>query len=270
MTTRRASRILSAARRIGAPLCVCLALAAPAAARVNLLEPWSPAVDFSVPSRPWTHGANLRLGAGDLDAVEASYNLSHSPRPGWEVEGTLGYLSIDGKPPFGDDSGLGDLAVAGKYAFSPAGGPASVQFVTEAGVSFPTGDADEGLGAGGLGFLLGWGLRLPIERVVGYAHLGLKAYTEGSDTHWGDVFSFTLGAQQPLRADTVLSVDLRGFNRGKDKVNGVRTASGTQELYLAPGIVWTPAGRTADVFGTILLGLSSDAHDLGLLAGVKF
>src|SRR5262245_55355379 len=87
----------------------------PSYPRINLLEPGTPGVDFSIPVKDWTHGADLRLGFEKADLFQVDYFLSHPIYQDWEIEGTLGYVSID--HPSGGHSGLNDLAVAAKYRF---------------------------------------------------------------------------------------------------------------------------------------------------------
>lgn len=248
-----------------------LAFASPSFARVNLLEPWSPGLDLDVPRETWGHGGNARFGsANGQDLLELSYFLSHAPRSDWEVAGTLGYVSLDRPAPLKSDTGLSDLAVAAKHKFSPVSSPGSLEMAAEAGLSLPTGDPDHGVGAGGVGLLLGWGAKTPVQDVTGYAHFGVRMYTGGGDTQFGNVFSFTLGAEYPWKPGVTLTADLRGFNRGKDKINGVRTAESVQELYLAPGIIRRSAKTGVDLLGTLLVGLSNESYDFGLMAGFKF
>jgi hypothetical protein len=244
-----------------------ISAAGPLPARVQLVEPWSPSIDTGTPERPWVHGATLRTGFNGVDALELAYQLSHAPAPGWEVEGSLGYASIDGSGR--DDSGLNDLTVAAKHVL-PINLLREIVGTGEAGISLPTGDPDNGLGAGGVGLLFGWGMEAPVQRVVGYAHFGFRAYTEGNDTHFGNVFSYVLGAAQTVKGDTRLSLDLRGFNRGKDKINGVRARNSLQELYLAPGGEWKASNLPAEFLGSLLIGLTDESYDIGILAGVKF
>jgi hypothetical protein len=239
----------------------------PLYARVNLLEPWTPGVDFSIPVKDWTHGADLRLGFDKTDLFQVDYFLSHPLYQDWEVEGTLGYVSLD--RPGGGHSGLNDLAVAAKYRF-PQAMPGNMKVIGEGGISLPTGNPDNGIGAGGVGAMLGWGMQVPIQVVTGYAHLGLNLFTEGGDTRWGSIFSYTLGAQYELDPELSLTADIRGFNHGKDKINGVKLNDTRQEVYLAPGALWHPASIPLQFLGSILIGLSHDAYNLGLMAGVKY
>jgi hypothetical protein len=247
-----------------------LASSAPLSARVNVLEPWSPGVDLDVPREAWGHGANMRVGRGDADLFELAYVLSHAPRSDWEVGGTLGYVSLDRPAPVKSDTGLSDLTAAAKHRFSPSSSPGALEMAAEAGLSLPTGDPDHGIGAGGVGLLLGWGAKTPVQEVTGYAHFGVRLHTGGGDTQFGNVFSFTLGAEYPWRPGVALTADLRGFNRGKDKVNGVRTLESTQELYLVPGVIARPARSRAHFLGALLIGLSNESYDLGLSVGAKF
>jgi hypothetical protein len=143
-----------------------LASSAPLSARVNVLEPWSPGVDLDVPREAWGHGANMRVGRGDADLFELAYVLSHAPRSDWEVGGTLGYVSLDRPAPVKSDTGLSDLTAAAKHRFSPSSSPGALEMAAEAGLSLPTGDPDHGIGAGGVGLLLGWGAKTPVQEAT--------------------------------------------------------------------------------------------------------
>lgn len=245
--------------------------AAPLYARINLLEPWSPGVDFSIPVKDWTHGADLRFGFADADLFQVDYFLSHPVDQDWEVGGTLGYVSTSGgRTSSNGHSGFNDLTVAAKYRFPQAMSPGSLRLIGEGGISLPTGNPDNGIGAGGVGALLGWGMQVPVQAVIGYAHLGLKLFTEGGDTKLGTIFSYTLGAQYELDPELSLTLDLRGINHGKDKINGFRFNETRQEVYLAPGALWHPAKMPLQFLGSFLIGLSDDAYDIGLLVGVKY
>ncbi len=243
----------------------------PLHARINLLEPWAPGVDFSIPVKEWTHGADLRWGSAKSDLFQADYFLSRSLDQDWEVGGTLGYVSTSGGLNNGNGhSGFNDLTVAAQYKFPTAMSPGDMQLIGEGGISLPTGNPDNGIGAGGVGALLGWGMQVPVQAVTGYAHLGLKFFTEGGDTKFGTVFSYILGAQYELEPELSLTLDLRGFNHGKDKINGVRFHETRQEVYLAPGALWHPAKMPLQFLGSFLIGLSDDAYDVGLMVGAKY
>ncbi|HOW28240.1 MAG TPA: hypothetical protein PK876_07040, partial [Elusimicrobiota bacterium] len=203
------------------------------------------------------------------DVIEFDYLLSRSLSKSLELGGGLGFLSTN--PDQGNGhSGINDLTIAGKYRRPMGAESVSTTWIGEAGLSLPTGDSDNGLGAGGIGLLMGWGLETPLQLVTGYAHLGVRLYTEGNDTQFGNVFSYTLGARYEMDPRWNLACDLRGFNRGKDKINKVRRTEGVQELYLAPGTEWSPEQFPAVLSGTLLLGLSRDAYNWGLVAGIKF
>jgi len=247
-----------------------LMLSVPGHARLNILEPWSPGVDVRTPEKLWTHGANVRLGASDPDVFEAAYFLNHRAGSNWEVGGTLGYLSVDPEGPINRHSGVNDLAFAAKYEFPGAAGPYAMRAAGEAGISLPTGDSDHALGAGGVGFLLGWGLETAVQAVTGYIHLGSRFYTEGNDTKLGNVFTYTVGAKYKLQTDFWMTMDLRGFNHGKDKFNGVRASESVQELYLVPGTLYRAVNLPIDIQASLLLGLTNESMDVGLLAGFKF
>jgi hypothetical protein len=126
------------------------------------------------------------------------------------------------------------------------------------------------LGAGGFGIFGGGGLSFPIEAVRGYLQAGYTLYTEGSDTKRGNTLRFIAGAEYVLTDEWLLTGDLRLFDHGRDKINGVKRADAVKEAYLAPGVVWRPSDSPFRLQGTLLLGVTDDAYDLGFQVGLRF
>lgn len=241
-------------------------------ARVNLLEPLAPGFDTHISDKKWNHavhGAVANGGAGGTDATELGYALTLPMGKDWEAGGTWGISTLDSSG-IRNDSGVTDMTFGAKYRMAETLFPKSVKAVGEFGLSIPTGDPDHGIGAGGFGFLGNAGLTLPLQAVRGYAQIGVKLYTEGSGTHWGNVLNYSAGAMYSLRPEWMLSTDLRVMTHGKDKIDGVTLPDARQEAYLAPGGVWRPTDSFLEAQGLLLIGLTGDSYDFGLQLGVKF
>jgi len=249
---------------------IVLCFALPLQARINMIEPWSPGVDFTLPEKQWNHGVNVRLGVDEGDIFDLSYLLSHPLPHRWEIGGIWGLRRIDSPIDKDDNLGLNDLTVGGKHVFNTSALPKGLKFIGEAGLSLPTGDSDDGLGAGGVGIFLGWGMELPIQVVHGYSQLGVQIFTEGNDTDKGTIFNYVFGARYEIDSELSLTSDLRGFNHGKDKINGVRLKGSVQELFLTVGVMWNQTKNPVDFLGNILLGLTNESNDIGIMFGAKF
>lgn len=259
-------------RRRGLFLLGVVALSTPGWARVNVLESWAPGFDASVSESKWNHSAHvgvLNSGAEGTDTTELGYALTMPVGTQWEVGGTWGYSTLDSSG-VRNDAGMTDIAVAVKRRIPETRLPAKINAVAEVGVSLPTADPDHGIGAGGFGFLGNAGLSLPLEAVRGYAQVGLKLYTPGRGTHWGNVFTYSVGAMYSVRPDWMVSADVRVISHGKDKIDGVELADSVKEAYLAPGGVWRPAEGLVEVQGLLLVGLTADSSDFGMQVGVRF
>ena len=239
-------------------------------ARINHLEPWSPGYDAGVPDRALSHALNVFIGndAQGVDATEFAYTLTTPVRGNWELGGGVSYLSYDAQG--ASESGLADLKLGAKRSLDKGFLPASWKGSLEAGLTLPTGDDDKGLGAGGFGVFGGGGLSFPIEAVRGYLQAGYTVYTKGSDTRWGNTLRFVAGAEYVLSDEWLLTGDLRLFDHARDEINGFKSADAAKEAYLAPGAVWRPADSPIRQQGTLLLGLTDDAFDLGFQLGLRF
>lgn len=243
---------------------------ATAHARINHLEPWSPGYDAVQPDRTLSHALNVFVGndAQGLDATEFSYTLTTPVSGNWELGGGLSYLSLDAQG--FSESGLTDIKLGAKYALDKGVLPAAWKGSLEAGLTLPTGDDDKGLGAGGFGIFGGGGMSFPIDAVRGYLQAGYTVYTEGSDTKWGNTLRFIAGAEYVLTDEWLLTGDLRLFDHARDKINGFKSTDAAKEAYLAPGVVWRPSDSPVRLQGTLLLGLTDDAFDLGFQVGLRF
>lgn len=244
--------------------------AAPAAARINMLEPWSPGLDTRIPKDSWNHDVHLRAGFGrhSQDFFELGYLLSTPLSPEWEVGGGLNFLSVDG--PGGSESGFGDILVGAKYRLPSGIVSKSLDIIGEGGITLPTGDGKKGLGAGGLGLFTGGSLQGAMaDNVTGFAHLGFRYYMEGDDVNLGEVLEYAFGVKYLVNTEIIGVGEIKGFNHGGDEYMGFKGES-YNEIYLAPGAVFRPKGSHFDVLGAILLGLTDDSFDFGLQASIKF
>src|SRR5688572_18229585 len=188
----------------------------PLHARINMLEPWSPGLDLDIPKFTWNHGVNGRIGqngyGSSTDFYEAGYFITTPLSPDWEAGAALAYISVNRPSGFKDDSGFEDLAFGAKHRFSETLVRKPLEAIAEAGFTLPTGDEDNGIGAGGFSLFGGLGAQIPGQTLTGYAHLGLRLYTEGGDTRFGNVFSYMLGAKYVLDPEWTVTADIRGFN----------------------------------------------------------
>lgn len=250
---------------------VAVLAAAPAAARINMLEPWSPGLDTRIPKDVWNHDAHIRMGFGqhNRDLFELGYILTTTLSPDWEVGGGLNFLSVDG-PMGGSESGFGDIPVGAKYRLPSGYLPQSMDAIGEAGITLPTGDADKGLGAGGLGLFFGGSLQGALaEDVTGFAHLGFRYYSKGQDTDLGEVIEYTFGGKYRITGEWIATADVRGFNHSGDEYRGVK-GEGYNEIYLSPGAVYRPGRSHVEYLGNVLLGLTDDSYDFGMQFSAKF
>ncbi len=253
-------------------LFILIYLALPVQARINMLEPWTPGMDFDIPKYSWNHNVNMRMGSDQkgIDLFELGYNVTTTVSPDWELGVALGWQSLNRPSPFKNDSGFNDLTFAGKYLF-PEKSVLNIDTLTaEVGFSLPTGDPEGGLGAGGLGVFGGMGTQFPLGSFTGYSQMGLRFFTEGSNTKWGNIFSFILGAQYEIDAEWQAMLDFRLFDHGRDKIDGVKMPYTIQEMYLAPGAIWNPKDLSFDVYAGFLLGLTDESYDYGFMMGAKF
>lgn len=244
-------------------------LASPAWARVNVLSPWAPGVDFFLP-RQRGHEVDLRVGrdAHDVNLLEFSYQVISPVSPNWVLGVQLNFMNLDSSSPFQDDAGLGDMALA--LQASPPKGffPKEVESLGEVALLLPTGDPHHGLGAGGPGIKCGGALGLPLGEMKGYLRLGLESYLAGQGTRWASAFSYVVGASAPSWRGYIFSADLRGRSRGADKISGV-VQTDAKELYVALGAERKLKKSPATLLGNLLLGFGPDDYQAGILLGLK-
>lgn len=163
----------------------------------------------------------------------------------------------------GEETGLGDIAVMGRYTFFKTHTiDTTISFAGLLGVKFPTGKTngktDDGmeyldshlqLGTGSTDFLMGLSMSHIVQRFSISANLLDVIPTEGKagDTkhQFGNTLNYDLTAKYrvypaefaPLSAQLFFSIGLNGELRQREKVNGVEDVnSGGHTIYLTPGV----------------------------------
>jgi hypothetical protein len=245
-------------------------IAGPAVARINMIEPYSPGLDFRIPKETWNHDAHayMLFGRHSVDLYGLGYILTTPVSPDWEVGGGLDLMSVHA--PSTSESGLGDIRLGAKYKAPRGVLPPAFELFGEGGLTLPTGDPDKGLGAGGLGLFTGAGIQGALaDNVTAYSHLGARVYTKGRDTRLGNVIEYSFGIKDRIDTEWIAAVDVRGFSHGKDEHKGFKFKS-YDEVYLAPGVIYRPKTTPAEFDGTLLLGLTDDSFDFGLQFAAKF
>jgi hypothetical protein len=236
-------------------------LSAPLEARINVLEPWYPGLDTSV-GDVYSYQAGGSFLAAER-TLEVPFYLSYVPDPRLEAGGRWGVKLFEGK------AGINDLLMGLKYRFMQESDQAPA-VIGEAAVSLPTGDSKNGLGTGSVDLLLHWALQKQIQQVTGYFGLGMRLNSEnGDNVRQGSVFFYHAGAGYDYRPGLRLYGELKGFNHAEMKVSGLAVGNSSyQELYLAPGADYTCCGYVFS--GALLIGLTPESNDLGLLVSTRF
>lgn len=254
-------------RIFSAALLAVTVFCAPAAARVNLLEPWHPGVDNTIPP-PRTLTAQAAILRGER-LLEAPLSISYGVDIPLEAGARWGIRHVN------DDTGISDLMIGFKYVLltSPVHA-ATILF--EGGAQLPTGDSSSGVGTGAVDFLLNWTLTKNLKTETGrdidaYFGLGYTVTSENSDElKRGNMFLYRLGAGWEYDRQVRLYGEIKGFNHAHTTYAGSRVDnSGFQELYLAPGadLRLIPS---LPLSAAILFGLTPESHDVGLLISTAF
>ena len=253
-------------------------------ARISILSPWSFQNRMPTQKREIAQTVGLHSGisgvspAGmetDSKFVNCPYYVTYGLLDIAEVGAGWGLEFLDRKGR-GSQFGIRDLNVAARYRFfDPKRSERMPGLDMEFGFSFPTASFNRGLGTGGVGFIFGWGLVLPLDPVRAHFSLGYRVNTENSDdVHVGNVFSYSAGATYPLKGrqikqDVSLTAELKGFNHARNSLNGNKVSDGLDEIYLSPGVLWKYNPRL-QFSGGILFGLSSDSSDVGFFLEAHF
>lgn len=163
----------------------------------------------------------------------------------------------------GEQTGLGDIAVLGRYTFFKTHTiDTTTSFAGLAGVKFPTGmtdgktddgmeylDAHLQLGTGSTDFLIGLSLAHAIQRFSLSANLLGAITTEGkagnAKHQFGNMLNYDLTARyrvypgviSPSGQQLFIALGVNGEIRGKEKEDGIElTNSGGHTIYISPGI----------------------------------
>lgn len=145
-----------------------------------------------------------------------------------QLSATLPYLRLTGSPD--GDRGLGDVALNYRYQLVGSGKDA-VAFSPRLSLLLPTGDEDQGRGAGALGYQV----NLPLSVVL----------SPRAVTHVNVGATFTPGAKEPGGAEA----DLEVYNFGqsfiwllKERVNLMlemaMTSGDDESFFVNPGVRW--------------------------------
>lgn len=251
-------------------------------ARISSLSPWSLQDRLATNAAQIDQSAGYLLGingvtptGGDTDAkfMEFPYQITYGLADKAEIGARWGLEWVDRKNK-NSQFGISDLAIAGRYRFFDANRAERTPGLDiEAGFLLPTASFDKGLGSGGLGIIVGWGLVLPLDPLRAHFGMGFKYYTENSDdVQVGSIFSYNGGFTLPLKQmKDRLSItgELKGFNHSRNKISGAKIGAAPDELYLAPGAIWKLDQRF-EISGALLIGLTTDSSDLGMNFELRF
>lgn len=251
-------------------------------ARISVLSPWSLQDRQATEAKTFDQAAGFQFGlngvspaGGDSDAkfMAFPYRLTYGLIDKVELGTRLGLQWLDRRNR-SSQFGISDISMAARYRFfDPNRAERTPGLDVEAGLSFPTGSFDKGLGTGGLGMLFGWGLVLPLDPVRAHFGMGFRYDTENSDdVRVGQVFSYNGGVTYfiPQYKDQLaVTGELKGFNHARNRVNGNKVGPAPDELYLCPGAIWNFDQRF-QFSGAILIGLTTESSDLGLNLELRF
>ena len=230
-------------------------------ARVNILEQYYSGQDSTIHSPGGVEPmvSMLLLRSQVEIPAEFSYVLNNRT----ELGARLGLINTS------SNTGFDDLILAAKYKMLEESSDTPA-ILGEAGLSLPTGSYSDGLGTGGLGFILCWEMEKMIKQTRGYFSLGMRMNSENPDKYrYGSVFFYTVGATRPYKHNLDLDLALKGFSHGNAKRDSTEINNAYQELYLAPGVVYQMDAKTTFA-GSLLIGLTSDSSSLGLVARISF
>lgn len=230
-------------------------------ARINLFEPWHPGQD-SVVGEPYSYNGIVSFISGEK-LLEIPFCFTYVSRTKFELGGRWGFKYADG------NGGINDLLIGTKYQFVEESTKNPAVFA-EGAVSLPTGDSSKGIGSGAVSLLLNWGIEKKIENVTGYFGLGDKLNSENADgLQEGNVFSFHIGISSPYKKEFFFFGEIKGFNHWPSKLKGAEITKTYQELYFAPAVSYTYKPNKT-LYGALLVGLTSESHDVGLFISTNF
>ncbi|MGA2090338.1 MAG: transporter [Endomicrobiales bacterium] len=244
-----------------------LCLSASIEARINLLDPWFPGQDCWV-AKPGTLDTQVSFLRGQ-NFYEIPVSVSYVVDNPLEVGARWGVKDLN------NISGIDDLILAMKYLLLN-----SVEHKTnicgEAGVQLPTGDPTNGIGTGAVALILHWTMQKLLKEETGYDlsllfGLGYTINSENSEKETlGNVFWYHVGCAYDFNDYLRFYGELKGFNHAPYEQSGTVVAnSDYQELYLAPGADIRFKNDLV-ISSAILIGLTPQSNDLGVLISTKF
>lgn len=215
----------------------------------------------------------------------ATRSFSYAFTQEWPLTGvkhqlsyTLPYQSLAGDQPH--DSGLGDALLNYRYQFWEES-DSRPAFAPRLSLVFPTGDEEEGFGAGGFGYQINF----PLSKKVGdFLHLNLNAGITGvpgarRDLPGGgesaslDLFGSHIGFSGILLLRPTCNILLEFLSSTEESINDAGDKEEETLVLFSPGV--RTAINTRDgaqwVLGAALpFGLSSAEDDIGFLAYLSF
>ena len=169
--------------------------------------------------------------------------LLYGVTPDWAVTLVAPYLFSDD----GRSAGFGDLIVRTKYRFyrkDMLG--ASRQAALHAGIKFPSGDVEKGLGAGVTDYFVGASFGYESRRH--YFFSGVRYHVNGTYNGFdrGNAFRFNLAygirpwKLEYKQPDPVFILEVNGFSLGQSRFNGdIIRDSGGGALSVGPGFLFS-------------------------------
>ncbi len=148
------------------------------------------------------------------------------------LSGDIPYFNVEA--PTGDENGLGDVGFTAEYFVESNG----AILKAELNLKFPTGDEDVGLGTGSTDFGIGFTGRkrmgnLGFNSTVGYIIRG-DATVNNFDVDYGNVFSFSGGAEFRVQKALWLGANVAYVYSGTSEFNGGAEGDGLQTFDIIP------------------------------------
>jgi outer membrane putative beta-barrel porin/alpha-amylase len=181
--------------------------------------------------------------------------------------------------PSSEEEGFGDILLNYRLQLLKET-ESQVAFAPRSSVILPTGDEDEGLGTGEVGYQI----NLPLSKKVGqwafHANAGLtvipdvKAGVDPALSFDGRTLNgYNLGASAIWLARPSVNFKLEALAVWDEELTETGSKDHTFEMLLSPGIRWAPytSGDTQWVLGIGLpIGVSRDARDISLFFYMSF
>jgi len=242
---------------------------------VSLIDPYRPGVT-AANQTPSSHALSLSVLSSEK-YLEVPFHIFYGITDDLELETRWGFIYNS------PEAGMSDMKFSVKYNFKffdryslivSDKEDLSAGISGEAGITLPTGDHTKGLGAGGVGIMLGWNIRQVFEKnILGF--LGLSGefnnheLIDESSRRSSRIFSYTAGARYLYNDDLTFIMELKGFNNYFSKAMP-SSSDFYQELYLSPGVFYKGKNNLPITSASILIGLTPDARKIIFYAEKKF